>query len=289
MTNPDVSTRFLFARTDVRGNLLRADQAYRELIAAHDYPDTLRTLVGEFLAGALLLAETIKFRGRLLLQARTDGPIRMIMAEANNRHEVRALARLDESQPLEGDFAVLFYGGTLAVIIESEQGESYQSLVPLNGNNLAECLEHYFIQSEQLNTLIRLYADAQTAGGMLLQQLPPQLVRNKTRRANQWQHLSILAGTVTADEMKSLTHMAMIKRLFVEEDIQIYPPQPVKFSCSCNERRLANSLVALGKDELDDLFTESPVLQLTCEFCRTVYEFDEDRLMALVHGDADTH
>lgn len=289
MTDRDTSTRFLFARTDVRGNLLRADEAYRQLVSAHDYPDLLRDLVGEFLAGALLLAETIKFRGRLLLQARTDGPIRMIMAEANNRQEVRALARLDESQPLEGDFPVLFYGGTLAVIIEAERGESYQSLVPINGNCLAECLEHYFIQSEQLNTLIRLYADAHAAGGLLLQQLPAQVVREGTARARQWEHLSMLAGTVTVDEMKTLSHIEMIKRLFVEEDIEIYAPHAVHFRCSCSERRLANSLVTLGKDELDELFAESPVLRLTCEFCHAVYEFDEDRLMALVHGDANTH
>lgn len=285
----DASTRFLFTRTDVRGNLLRADDTYRELVSAHAYPEVLRNLVGEFLSGALLLSETIKFQGRLLLQARTDGPIRMIMAEANNRREVRALARLDESQPLEGDFPVLFYGGTLAVIIESQKGESYQSLVPLNGNNLAECLEHYFVQSEQLNTLIRLYADAGSAGGILLQQLPPQRVREKVARADHWQHLSILAGTVTAEEMKSLSHIDMIKRLFTEEDIDVYEPRSVMFSCSCNERRLANSLVTLGKEELDELFAETPVLTLTCEFCQSVYELDEDRLMALVHGDADTH
>lgn len=288
-TDEDLSTRFLFVNTDVRGNLLRADDTYLELVAPHGYPARLKSLVGEFLAGALLLSDTIKFDGRLLLQARTDGPISMIMAEANNRHEVRALARLDESQPLEGDFPVLFYGGTLAVIVESARGESYQSLVPLNGTNLAECLEHYFAQSEQLNTMIRLYADEQSAGGMLLQQLPPQRILDRQLRDNQWEHLSILARTVTANEMKELSHLDMIRRLFVEEDIEVYEPQGVKFACSCNEQRLANSLVTLGHAELADLFAESPVLTLTCEFCQTEYEFDEKHLMALVHGRQDTH
>lgn len=288
-TDEDISTRFLFVNTDVRGNLLRADDTYLELVAPHDYPDRLKRLVGEFLAGALLLSETIKFDGRLLLQARTDGPIRMIMAEANNRHEVRALARMDESQPLEGDFPVLFYGGTLAVIVESARGESYQSLVPLNGANLAECLEHYFVQSEQLNTMIRLYADEQSAGGLLLQQLPPQRVPDKKLRDNQWEHLSILARTVTTSEMKELSHLDMIRRLFVEEDIEIYEPRGVRFACSCNERRLANSLITLGQDELASLFAETPILKLTCEFCQVVYEFDENRLLALVRGRQDTH
>lgn len=289
MTVPDASTRFLFLDTDVRGNLLRADQAYRDVIARHDYPPVIRDLIGQFLAGALLLSETVKFQGRLLLQARTDGPIRMIMAEANDKREVRAVARLDESQPLEGDFPVLFYGGTLAVIIEPERGESYQSLVPLNGDNLADCLEHYFRQSEQLNTLIRLYADDERAGGLLLQQLPPQRMTEKSERANQWQHLSILANTVTNKEMKALDHVDMIKRLFTQEVIEIYEPARPAFRCSCNARRLANSLVTLGREELNSLFEESPVVELTCEFCQTVYRFDQQQLMALVHGDAGTH
>ena len=289
MTVPDASTRFLFLDTDVRGNLLRVNQAYRDVIARHDYPPVIRNLIGQFLAGALLLSETVKFQGRLLLQARTDGPIRMIMAETNDKREVRAVARLDDSQPLEGDFPVLFYGGTLAVIIEPTRGESYQSLVPLNGANLADCLEHYFRQSEQLNTLIRLYADDERAGGLLLQQLPPQRMRDKSERANQWQHLSILANTVTNKEMKALDHVDMIRRLFAQEVIEIYEPAHPAFKCSCNARRLANSLVTLGREELNSLFAESPVVELTCEFCQTVYRFDQQQLMALVHGDADTH
>ena len=89
--------------------------------------------------------------------------------------------------------------------------------------------------------------------------------------------------------MKALDHLEMIKRLFAAEAIEIYEPESVAFSCSCSETRLANSLVTLGKDELNELFAASPVLALTCEFCKTVYEFDETRLMTLVHGDADTH
>ena len=289
MAQRDTSTRFLFQDADVRGNLLRADEAYRNAVEGHDYPPLLQGLVGQFLAGALLLAETIKFRGRLLLQARTDGPVRMIMAEANDRHEVRAVARLNDDEPLAGDFPVLFYGGTLAVIIEPERGESYQSLVPLNGNNLAECLEHYFAQSEQLSTLIRLYADGNAAGGFLLQQLPIQRVTDRKVREAQWQHLSILAATITDEEMKALEHVDTIKRLFVEEAIEVYEPHGVTFSCSCNEKRLANALVSLGKDELDALFSETPELELTCEFCLQTYSFDEQRLMSLVRGDADTH
>lgn len=289
MTRRDASTRFLFQDADVRGNLLRADIAYRNAVDEHDYPPVMRDLVGQFIAGALLLAETIKFRGRLLLQARTDGPVRMIMAEANDQREVRAVARLNEDEPLQGDFPVLFYGGTLAVIIEPERGESYQSLVPLNGSNLAECLEHYFAQSEQLSTLIRLYANRQAAGGFLLQQLPVQRIADRKTREAQWQHLSILAATITEEEMQALDHVDTIKRLFVEEAIEVYEPHEVVFSCSCNEKRLANALVSLGTDELEELFSETPELELTCEFCLQNYRFDKARLMSLVLGDADTH
>lgn len=285
----DVSTRFLFRDTDVRGNLLSLDASYREILETNDYPPAARQLLGQFLAGALLLSETIKFKGRLLLQARTDGPIKLLMAEANNNREVRGIVRLDESQPLEGDFPVLFYGGTLAVIMEPEKGESYQSLVPLQGNSLEDCLEHYFQQSEQLNTMIRLFADDDAAGGFLMQQLPPQIQQDRKARERTWEHLSILADTITDEEMMSLDHQQMVKRLFVEETIEVFAGEEVTFACSCSEERLANSLVSLGRQELNRLFREEPELTLTCEFCQQVYRFDEERLMQLVVGNEERH
>ncbi len=285
----DISTRFLFRDTDVRGNLLSLDVSYRDILATHDYPPEARQLLGQFLAGALLLSETIKFEGRLLLQARTDGPIKVLMAEANNRREVRGIVRLDESQPLEGDFPVIFYGGTLAVIMEPEKGESYQSLVPLQGDSLEECLEHYFVQSEQLNTMIRLFADDESAGGFLLQQLPAQIETDKKSRERTWEHLSILAETITDNEMMSLDHQQMVRRLFIEETIEVFAGEEVTFACSCSEQRLANSLVSLGQQELRHLFDEEPELTLTCEFCQQQYRFDEARLMKLVVGDEAKH
>lgn len=285
----DTSTRFLFRDTDVRGNLLSLDASYRRIIELHDYPPPVSRLLGEFLAGVLLLSETIKFRGRLVLQARTDGPVRLIMAEANDRREVRGIVRLDESQPVQGDFPVLFYGGTLAVMMEPERGESYQSLVPLQGSSLAECLEHYFYQSEQLSTMIRLSAADGSAGGFLLQQLPMQLIRDRRERERQWEHLSTLAGTITDEEMTSLEHTHMLKRLFLEETIEVYEPESVVFNCSCSEERLANSLVSLGREELRELLEEDGRIDLTCEFCRQAYSFDEARLMQLVLGDEDRH
>ena len=285
----DTSTRFLFSDADVRGNLISLNESYRQVVDVHAYPAALQQRVGEFLAGVLLLSETIKFKGRIVLQARTDGPIRLIVAEANHQRQVRAVARLDESQAFTGDFPVLFYGGTLAVIIEPENGESYQSLVPLQGDSLASCLEHYFTQSEQLNTFIRLKADDTSASGFLLQQLPAQRVLGKSEREGQWQHLSMLARTVTGEEIKSLPHTDVVKRLFAQETVEVYTPHSIESVCSCNEGRLANSLVALGQQELDELFTENPVLTLTCEFCLTEYKFDAAYLTELVRGDSESH
>lgn len=285
----DLSTRFLFRNADVRGNLLSLDESYRQVIEPHGYPPEIANLLGEFLAASVLLSETIKFDGRLMLQARTDGPIRVVMAEANSDREVRGIVRLDDEQPLEGDFPVLFYGGTLAVIMEPAKGESYQSLVPIQGESLSACLEHYFEQSEQLSTMIRLFADGGSAGGFLLQQLPVQIEQDRKARARTWEHLSILADTITDREMMSLDHPQMVKRLFVEETIEVFGGETVRFACSCSEERLANSLVSLGRDELDHLFEEECEITLTCEFCQSEYRFDESRLMELVVGDEFRH
>ncbi|XOV89222.1 MAG: Hsp33 family molecular chaperone HslO [Pseudomonadota bacterium] len=289
MKTTDTSTRFLFRDADVRGNLLNLQESYLAVVDAHDYPPVIARLLGEFLAGALLLSETIKFQGRLLLQARTDGAIRLLMAEANDRREVRGIVRLDEDQPLPDDFEALFAGGTLAVMIEPEQGESYQSLVPLIGGSLAECLEHYFRQSEQLSTLIQLTASATGAGGFLLQQLPAQRVTDRRRREDQWQHLSILGASLTPAELMSLDHQTTVARLFARETVEIFEPARVRFACSCNEQRLANSLISLGSDELTVLFAESADVVLTCEFCRTEYTFDEVSLARLAAGEAPSH
>lgn len=287
----DSSTRFVFVDADVRGNIVRLGDSFKQMTAPHDYPREVQELLGEFLAAALLLSDTIKFEGRLTLQANGKGNVRLLMAEATHEGAVRGIAQLEEAVPAsafkdknlrqllsENQLSV----GTLTVTVEAKGRERYQSIVPLQGETLAECLESYFKQSEQLNTFIRLSANSTQATGMLIQQLPVQMEQDLAQRADRWQTIQVLAGTITEAELKTDANLVLLQHLFADEKIQMFGETSVRFECSCSEQRMAGALVSLGELELASLFQEHQTLALTCEFCGANYNIDDKKLMHLV-------
>jgi molecular chaperone Hsp33 len=287
----DSSTRFVFVDADVRGNIVRLGDSFKQMTAPHDYPREVQELLGEFLAAALLLSDTIKFEGRLTLQANGQGNIRLLMAEATHEGAVRGIAQLEEAAPANAfkDKNLLqllsdatLKGGMLTVTVEASGRERYQSIVPLLGETLAECLESYFQQSEQLNTFIRLSADSTQASGMLIQQLPVQMEQDLAQRADRWQTIRVLAGTITGAELMAEANSVLLQHLFVDENIQMFGETCVRFQCSCSEQRMAGALVSLGELELASLFEERQTLALTCEFCGAHYNIDNEKLMQLV-------
>jgi molecular chaperone Hsp33 len=287
----DSSTRFVFVDADVRGNIVRLGDSFKQMTAPHDYPREVQELLGEFLAAALLLSDTIKFEGRLTLQANGQGNIRLLMAEATHEGAVRGIAQLEEAAPANAfkDKNLLqllsdatLKGGMLTVTVEASGRERYQSIVPLLGETLAECLESYFQQSEQLNTFIRLSADSTQATGMLIQQVPVQMEQDLAQRADRWQTIRVLAGTITGAELMAEANSVLLQHLFVDENIQMFGETCVRFQCSCSEQRMAGALVSLGELELASLFEERQTLALTCEFCGAHYNIDNEKLMQLV-------
>ena len=299
----DSSTRFVFVDADVRGNIVRLGDSFKQMTASHDYPSEVQELLGEFLAAALLLSDIIKFEGRLTLQAKGQGNIRLLMAEATHEGAVRGIAQLEDAAPADAfrDKNLLqllsgskssegkLVGGTLTVTVEALGRERYQSIVPLLGETLAECLESYFQQSEQLNTFIRLSADSTQASGMLIQQLPVQMEQDLARRADRWQTIRVLAGTITGAELVAKANSVLLQHLFVEENIQIFDATSVQFQCGCSEQRMAGALVSLGESELASLFEQQQTLALTCEFCGAHYDIDNKKLVQLVTEGAKPH
>ena len=282
----DSSTRFVFVDADVRGNIVRLGNSFEQMTAPHDYPREVQKFLGEFLTAALLLSDTIKFEGRLTLQANGKGNVRLLMAEATHEGAVRGIAQLKEAAPgnaFKGkSLRELLSDGTLTVTVEARGRERYQSIVPLQGDTLAECLESYFQQSEQLNTFIRLSGDSTRATGMLIQQLPVQVEQDLAQRADRWQTIQILAGTITGAELMADANTVLLQHLFVDENIQMFDETSVRFQCSCSEQRMAGALVSLSELELTSLFKEHQTLELTCEFCGVHYNIDDKKLMQLV-------
>ena len=134
-----------------------------------------------------------------------------------------------------------------------------------------------------------LQSDGETATGFLLQQLPAQLEKDDTNRVNQWQHFSLLAATLTQAEQIELSEAAMLKRLFVEDEVTLFPPKALRFACTCSRERMANALIALGEAELQALLTEQTELTLNCEFCGAQYEMDGAAIAAEARGDRPAH
>ena len=294
---PDSNYRFLFKTIDARGHLLRLDQALVDSLAAHDYSPPLKCLLGEFLTASLLLAETIKFDGRLILQARSQAALSLIAAEVNSCRDIRGVLRVNE--PISGanglealerlNLQTLLDGGTMVVTIEPDQGERYQSLVPIESSSLAGCLEFYFGQSDQLGTFLFLHCNGREAFGFLLQQLPPQLEDDAAKRANQWERLVTLAQTITPEEIDELEPAHLLSRLFGEETISLYEEEGATFACTCSGERMANALIALGDEELSAIFEEQPVIEIGCEFCGQLWQMSREDLVNIARNGESPH
>ena len=271
----DLSQRFLFDSNDIRGDIVQIRSSYRELVAKHDYPPFVQQLLGEFVVAGLLLGSTIKFEGRLILQVRSQAAIPLLMVEITHTHTFRGIARLAGGEELdEQQFSELFETGSLVVTIDPDDGERYQSLVPMDGENLAACLMHYFTQSEQLSTWLLLASDDHGAAGFLLQQLPKQLVQSEKQRELDWQHVRVMGESLKTEELRTLSVEQILNRLYHDQEVRMMSENEVRYQCSCSPARMANALIALGESELDDLFSEQDEVELTCEFCNNQYSFD---------------
>jgi len=270
--------RFLFEGADLRGEVVRVDGAFAAILQNHQYAPGVRDLLGEFLAAAVLLATTLKFQGRLTLQARSSGQVPLIMAECTSDLAVRAIAR-GAQQATSLRFSELLAKGQLAITVEPERGRRYQGIVPLHGDSLAESLDAYFEQSEQLHTRVWLACDGSRATGLLLQQLPTQLTPDPLEREAQWEHACTLAATVSRDELLALEADDLLYRLYHEDPVRLFDPQPVYFRCSCSRERSRRALATLGEAEIRGILEEQGSVTMDCEFCNQQYILEAPELL----------
>lgn len=284
MSSQDQILRFMFDETDIRGDIVTLSESYQTAVISHNYPIGVSRLLGEFVAAAVLLSTTIKFAGSVILQAKSDGQIPTIMAECTNDLRIRAIAR-DAEHATSDVFNELLAGGTLAITIDPVKGKRYQGIVPLNGNSLAECLADYFIQSEQLNSLFWLAADGQQCSGFMLQELPPSRDIDPELRAQQWEHFSHLARTITASELLTLEHQDLLYRLYHEDKVRVFDSREVRFGCSCSEARTRELIRTIGRHEAEDIIKDEGVIQVLCEFCNHDYQFDSVAVAAIFDDD----
>lgn len=271
--------RFIFDNAAIRGEWLQLKETWQTVKSQRDYPPAVAALLGEMLAAASLLAETVKMNGRLVLQCRTDGPVSLLMVECTSDHTLRGLANWNGEIDDNASMQTLLGEGTLAITIENvEAKQPYQGIVSVQGESIAEMLEMYFVQSEQLQTRIWLKTDDETVAGLMLQQLPEQ---DPDQQDEDWSRISQLAATVKAEEILTLDAVTLLHRLFHEETVRLLSTSVLEFACTCSRQRVADTIKLLGLEEAEDILEERGFVELACEFCNTHYQFDSVDVAAL--------
>lgn len=282
MSNSDQIQRILFDELDIRGVVAGLEQTCDDCFANHDYPPAIQQVLGEMLAAVCLLSSNLKFEGRLILQAQGQGDVRLLMAECTHNYDLRAIARFEGDIADDASFIELLPQGQVVITVEPEKGQRYQGIVPLVGDNLASCLENYFVSSEQLPTQVHLASDGEKAAGMLLQVLPAEGTGEED-----WERISHLASTLKSEELLTLDNQTLLYRLFHEEQCRLYEADDVRFKCTCSRERSAASLKMMEKQELVEVIDERGQIDVNCQFCNAHYRFDLADIEALfVEGGA---
>lgn len=289
--------RFVFDGLPVRGILVRLTEGWREVLARRagaptPWPEPVQRLLGEMAAAGVLMHANIKFAGDLILQVFGDGPVKLAVAEIRADLAFRVTATVRGAVADDAGLADMLnvQGGgrcaiTLAPVDRRGGQQPYQGVVPLHGDAreplqaIAPVLEHYMLQSEQLDTRLVLAADDGVAAGLLLQRLP-SAGADETRigRDEDFNRVALLAATLTRGELLSLDADTVLRRLFWEEKLTRFAPlvgaAAPRFACTCSRGKVGAMLRGLGRAEVDDIVREQSQVEVGCEFCGLRYRFD---------------
>jgi molecular chaperone Hsp33 len=276
--------RFIFDNAPVRGEWVHLQESWQSVLIRREYPAAIQRVLGHMMAAAALLADTVKINGRIVLQIKSTGAAKLLMAECTSDNTLRAYAQWDGDIDDDATLSEVTGEGTLAITIEVEGAKQpYQGMVTVKGDSLAAVLETYFAQSEQLETKVWLTANAECAAGLFLQQLPAE--ENSDDEA--WSRISHLASTVTDDELLTLDVETMLHRLFHEEECRLLAATELEFSCSCSRERVADTIKLVGEEEVMSILDEKGEVEVACEFCNEHYRFDKVDVTELFFGSSD--
>jgi len=281
LNSPDIASGrvrgFLFERLDVRGAWVQLGAAWREMTAGRAYPPPVLELLGQLAAVTSLIAANLKQTGRLTFQLHGNGAISMLVMDCDEQLRLRGMARATpDVQP--APLPVLLGEGALALTLDiAGMRDPYQSFVPLQGDTLAAVFEHYLAQSEQTPTRLWLAADGETAAGLFLQALPGAGERD----ADGWNRVQMLADTVRPGELLGLGAIALIGRLFPEEDVRVYDPRPVSYYCPYDPAKIYAMLRGLGRAACESILAEHGEIRVHDDICNHEYVVDAAAVAAL--------
>lgn len=270
--------RFLLEKLDIRGAVVRLDDVWQALQAGRGYPAEVAQLLGQMCAVSVIVGSNLKQAGRITFQIHGDGPVRLLVVDCPETLNLRAMAKLDGAIS-GGSLSDLVGDGRLQLSLDMESmREPYRSLVPLEGESIAEVFEHYLTQSEQQPAGLWLACDGGTAAGLFLQKLPGADARD----ADGWDRVHHLASTVKPEELLGLDAEQLLGRLFAEEDVRVYEPRPVIHHYPRDPARVDDMLRGLGQDELQSILDEHGEVVVHDDLGNHTYRYDADDIEALL-------
>lgn len=292
----DLAAAFQIEGWPVRGRLVRLGAAIDKILAAHAYPEPVAALLGEACALAALIGSSLKFDGRLMVQAQGDGPVRYVVADYGTDGTLRGYCRYDADEVAgaskgfarPGAQTLLGKGVFVMTLDRGPDFERTQGITPIEGESLSLCAEHYFEQSEQVPTKVRLavgsvITDAGTqwrAGGAMIQIIAGDEARGSTEEV--WDRTRALFGTLADDELIDPTISAetLLFRLFHEDGVRLEGAKALTAVCRCSKGRIAAVLASFDPAERADMVEDDGQIRVTCEYCATVYELTPDEIVA---------
>jgi molecular chaperone Hsp33 len=286
----DLVAAFQIDGQPVRGRIARLGGMVDDILTRHDYPEPVANLLGEACALAALVGASLKFDGRLILQAQGDGPVSFVVADYDTTGAIRGYCSYDAGRVAEvsngfalpGAKTLLGRGVFIMTVDQGADMERYQGVTPIEGETLALCAEHYFAQSEQVPTRVRLavgqvQTDAEPswrAGGVIIQNVAEDDARGSTIDA--WTTAQALFETLGEDELvdPQIAPELLLFRLFHEDGVRLFTPSPLRAFCRCSQERIEGVLRSFPASERAEMVEDHGLIRVTCEYCSRTYDIE---------------
>ena len=290
----DFAAAFQIEGWPVRGRLVRLGEAVDKILSAHDYPEPVAALLGEACVLAAIVGSALKFEGRLIVQAQGDGPVRYVVADYDTAGTLRGFCRFDPEEVAQasggaarpGAQALLGQGVFIMTIDRGEDFERTQGITPIEGDSLSLCAEHYFTQSEQVPTKVRLAVGEVTteagtswrAGGAMIQVIAGDSARGSTEEV--WERTRALFHTLGDDELIDPTISAetLLYRLFHEDGVRLEGARSLAAVCRCSKERLVTVMQSFPLEDRAEMVEDDGMIHATCEYCSTIYKIDPQEI-----------
>jgi molecular chaperone Hsp33 len=236
-----------------------------------------------------MMGAMMKGEEKLTVQVKGDGPLGQIVVDANAKGDLRGYVDdptvdlpLNEKGKLDVRGAVGM-DGFIYIIKDLGMKEPYRGSTPIVSGELGDDFTYYFAKSEQtpsavaLGVLVDIDSSVKASGGFIIQLMPGMTDEEIGELEVRLSQLPPITSML--DEGKQLEQI--LEELL--EGVEVKERMELQFRCKCSQERVEQTLVSLGREELQSLLEEQGQAEVVCHFCNEAYHFDEQQLQALIN------